>query len=220
MTIIPIYVIGAGPWDPELLTLKAIKVLRRADVVYYSSLVNENIINTYAPRAMRINMGHVRSDEHRKFINQAIEYAKRGLVVVFVKNGDPVVFGRGIEICREAAKSSIPCEIIPGVSSFTAAAARYLIDLNGVIALMAYPNISSSIEADVKVIFMGTKSIRELLGGLRDEEEMIIVSRVTYPDEKATVVRRGEDINIDVKQPSLIFIRRRGGGDEDNKHGA
>ncbi|MDT7969107.1 MAG: SAM-dependent methyltransferase, partial [Vulcanisaeta sp.] len=58
----PIYVVGAGPWDPELITLKAIKILRNADIVYYGSLVNEEIIKMYAPRAQKIYMGHVRGE--------------------------------------------------------------------------------------------------------------------------------------------------------------
>ncbi len=79
MIIIPIYVVGAGPWDPELITVKAIKVLRRADVVFYGSLVNEEIISMYAPNARKIFMGHVRGDAHREYVIKAIELAGKDL---------------------------------------------------------------------------------------------------------------------------------------------
>ena len=209
MIIIPIYVVGAGPWDPDLITIKAIKVLSKADVVFYGSLVNEEIINRYAPNARRVFMGHVRGDAHREYVAEAIRLARKGLNVVFLKNGDPVIFGRGVEICREALRNGIPCEIIPGVSSFTAAAARYMIELRGVVALMAYPNINNDVNADVKVIFMGTNMVKELVSKLDDNHEMIVVSRVTYPDEEFQRLKPGSRV-CDVKSPSLIFIVRRG----------
>ena len=210
MIIIPIYVVGAGPWDPDLITIKAIKVLSRADVIFYGSLVNEEIINRYAPNARRVFMGHVKGDAHREYVAEAIRLARKGLNVVFLKNGDPVIFGRGVEICREALRNGIPCEIIPGVSSFTAAAARYMIELKGVVALMAYPNINNDVNADVKVIFMGTNMVKELVSKLGDNHEMIVVSRVTYPDEEFQRLKPGSDVVDDVKSPSLIFILRRG----------
>ncbi len=220
MVIIPIYVVGAGPWDPELITLKAIKVLKTADIVYYGSLVNEGIIKSYAPNARRVYMGHVRGEDHRKFVREAIELARKGLNVVFLKNGDPTIFGRGIEICREAINSGVPCEIVPGVSSFTAAAAKYLLDLRGTIVLTAYPNVDINMDANVKVIFMGTSMIKELMQKLRDDEEMIIVSRVTYPDETIIRISNNSDPDFNVEPPSLVFIlRRRGEEHEGNKHG-
>ncbi|ADN51453.1 SAM-dependent methyltransferase [Vulcanisaeta distributa] len=208
MIIIPIYVVGAGPWDPELITVKAIKILSKADVVFYGSLVNEEIINTYAPNARKVFMGHVRGDAHREYVIKAIELARKGLNVVFLKNGDPVIFGRGIEICREALRNGVPCEIVPGVSSFTAAAAKYMIELKGVVALMAYPDIDYDVKADVKVVFMGTRMIKELISKLNDDHEILIVSRVTYPDEEFHRLNNSSNID-DVKAPSLIFIVRR-----------
>lgn len=115
MIIISIYVVGGvGPWDPELITVKAIKVLSKADVIFYGSLINEEIIRMYAPRAEKIYMGHVKGDDHREYVIEALKMARRGLNVVFLKNGDPVIFGRGIEICREAISNGIHCEVIPG----------------------------------------------------------------------------------------------------------
>ncbi len=122
--------------------------------------------------------------------------------MVFLKNGDPVIFGRGIEICRDALRNGVPCEIVPGgVSSFTAAAAKYMVELRGgVVALMAYPDIDYDVKADVKVVFMGTRMIKELISKLDGDHEVLIVSRVTYPDEEFHRLNNGSDID-DVKAP-------------------
>jgi uroporphyrin-III C-methyltransferase len=81
---------------------------------------------------------------------------------------------------------------------------------------MAYPNIRYDIDADTKVIFMGTRVINELISRLRDDEEAIIISRLTYPDEEAITISKDGDPNVDVKPPALVIIRRRGGKNEDN----
>lgn len=209
----PIYVVGAGPWDPDLITVKAIKVLSRADVVYYGSLVNEELINRYAPRARKVSMGHVRGEDHERFVREAIELAKGGLNVVFLKNGDPTIFGRGIEICKEAIKEGVGCEIVPGVSSFTAAAARHLIEFGRSIALIAYPYLDALkelSEADTKVVFMSTEAVSKVLEFVRNDEEVIIVSRVTYPDESIVKINGCIEGDLeDVRKPSIIIIRKR-----------
>jgi len=209
--VISIYVVGVGPWDPELITVKAIKILNKADIVFYGSLVNEEIISMYAPKAERIYMGHVRGDAHREYIIKAIELARRGLNVVFLKNGDPVIFGRGVEICKESIRNGIPCEIVPGVSSFTAAAARFMVELKGIVTLMAYPDIDYDVESDIKVIFMGTRIAKELIRKFSDRNDVIVISRVTYPDEEAHRLDINDPVidELNVKPPSLIFIIRR-----------
>ncbi|WP_069807822.1 SAM-dependent methyltransferase [Vulcanisaeta thermophila] len=209
----PIYVVGAGPWDPDLITLKAVKVLVKADVVYFGSLINEEIISRYAPRARRIYMGHVRGEDHERFVREAIKLAKEGLNVVFLKNGDPTIFGRGIEICREAIKEGVDCEIVPGVSSFTAAAARYLIEFGRSIALVAYPNLEVLGElgnVDTKVVFMSTEAINQVLRFLRGDEELIVISRATYPDENMVVINGEVKGDLEgIKRPSIIIIRKK-----------
>ena len=115
-----ITLLGAGPGDPELLTLKGVKALQAADVVLYDALTSEVLLD-YAPKqAIKIYVGK-RSGEHsygQDAINQLmIDYAVNYGHVVRLKGGDPFVFGRGYEELDFAAGHSVPVVVIPGISS-------------------------------------------------------------------------------------------------------
>jgi uroporphyrin-III C-methyltransferase len=120
-----VWLVGAGPGDPELLTLKAARVLAGADVVVHDRLVAEAVLD-FAPNARRIHVGKRKSNHSvpQDGINELIvALALDGLKVVRLKGGDPFVFGRGGEemlACREAG---VPCEVVPGVSAALAASA-------------------------------------------------------------------------------------------------
>ena len=111
--------VGAGPGDPDLLTLKAVKALQNADAVLYDALVNPQILN-YAPDAVKLFVGkrkgcHAYAQEQ---INELlVSYAKRYGHVVRLKGGDPFVFGRGSEESGYLSKWDIPSEVVPGISS-------------------------------------------------------------------------------------------------------
>jgi len=112
--------VGAGPGDPDLITLKAVKALKTADVVLYDALVNEELLQ-YAPEsATKVYVGK-RSGDHsysQDAVNKLmIDYAVNYGHVVRLKGGDPFVFGRGFEELDYAASYSIPAQIIPGISS-------------------------------------------------------------------------------------------------------
>lgn len=115
-----ITLLGAGPGDPELLTLKGVRALQRADVVLYDALTDEELLN-YAPeQAIKVYVGK-RSGEH-SFAQDAInklmvDYALNYGHVVRLKGGDPFVFGRGYEELDFAASYNIPVTVIPGISS-------------------------------------------------------------------------------------------------------
>lgn len=117
--------VGAGPGDPELLTLKAARVLENAGAVLYDALVNKEILK-HAPNAVKLFVGkrkgcHSYSQEQ---INELlVEYALRYGHVVRLKGGDPFVFGRGSEEIAYLSKFGIPSEVIPGISSALAVAA-------------------------------------------------------------------------------------------------
>jgi len=119
-------VVGAGPGDLDLITLKGIKALRSADVVLYDALVNESMLTNYAaPGALCIFVGKRR--RHKAFsqedINELIvDYAKKRGHVVRLKGGDPFVFGRGLEELQYAQDHGVEVSYIPGVSSAIAAA--------------------------------------------------------------------------------------------------
>ncbi|UJH92898.1 uroporphyrinogen-III C-methyltransferase [Antarcticibacterium sp. 1MA-6-2] len=111
--------VGAGPGDPELLTLKAVKALKDANAVLYDALVNEEILK-YAPNAVKLFVGK-RKGCHSYMQDQIndliVAYALRYGNVVRLKGGDPFVFGRGREEMDHLAKAGIPSEVIPGISS-------------------------------------------------------------------------------------------------------
>lgn len=116
-----VYLVGAGPGDPELITLKAIKALNRADVVIYDRLANEEILQ-HSPNAKLIYVGkkageHYKSQEeiNKIIIKEAKNESNK--IIVRLKGGDPFVFGRGGEEILELIKENISFEIIPGVTS-------------------------------------------------------------------------------------------------------
>lgn len=115
-----ITLVGAGPGDPDLLTLKGVKALKAADVVLYDALVNEALLN-YAPEnAIKVYVGKRSGDESfsQELVNRLmIDYALNYGHVVRLKSGDPFVFARGYEEIDVAESYSIPTEIIPGISS-------------------------------------------------------------------------------------------------------
>src|ERR1700761_2584132 len=115
-----ITLVGAGPGDADLITVKGIKALKTADVVLYDALVNEELLDFAPERATKVYVGK-RSGDHsfsQEAINKLmIDYALNYGHVVRLKGGDPFVFGRGYEELDFAASYSIPAQVIPGISS-------------------------------------------------------------------------------------------------------
>ena len=115
-----ISLVGAGPGDAELITLKGIKALKAADVVLYDALVNEELLDFAPKHATKVYVGK-RSGDHsfsQEAINKLmVDYALNYGHVVRLKGGDPFVFGRGYEELDHAASYSIAAEVIPGISS-------------------------------------------------------------------------------------------------------
>lgn len=115
-----VYLIGAGPGDPGLLTLKGKAILEMADVVVYDALANEALLNHARPDAERIYVGKVAGNHAlpQGQINQLIvDKAKEGKVVARLKGGDPYIFGRGGEEAEELLDAGVPFEEVPGISS-------------------------------------------------------------------------------------------------------
>jgi len=118
-----VYLVGAGPGDAGLLTLRGADLLGRAEVVVYDALVNPELLRL-APKSAEIIYGGKRAKDHaipQKELNQLlISKARNGKTVVRLKGGDPYVFGRGGEEAEELADAGVPFEVVPGVSSFVA----------------------------------------------------------------------------------------------------
>lgn len=115
-----ITLVGAGPGDPELITMKAVKAMQAADVILYDALVNEDILLYASPDVLKVYVGK-RSGNHsfsQEEVNKLmVQYALEYGHVVRLKGGDPFVFGRGYEELIYAANYSIPATAIPGLSS-------------------------------------------------------------------------------------------------------
>jgi len=114
-----VYLVGAGPGDPELLTLKAVKALARADVVMLDDLVDRGVLE-YAPGARVIEVGKrggCKSTPQAFIERLMVRLASHGNVVARIKGGDPFVFGRGGEEALTLAKAGIECEVIPGITA-------------------------------------------------------------------------------------------------------
>lgn len=122
-----VVLVGAGPGDPDLITLRGAKALATADVVLYDQLATDDLLDLAPERAERINVGkrgHEEPTRTQEDINALIvEHARAGRTVVRLKGGDPFVFGRGGEEVSACAEAGIPFEIVPGVTSSIAAAA-------------------------------------------------------------------------------------------------
>jgi len=127
-----VYLVGAGPGDPELLTLKAAKLLALSEVVLYDSLVSEAVLALVSPQALLVNVGKragqklLTQDE----INSLLaSYAKAGKCVVRLKGGDPLLFGRAGEEMEALRRAGIEFEIVPGITAAAGAAAAARISL-------------------------------------------------------------------------------------------
>ena len=121
-----VYLIGAGPGDVELLTLKALRLLQTADVVVYDRLVSEEILNLARREAERIYVGKAMSNHAlpQEQINQLlVDLAKQGKKVARLKGGDPYIFGRGAEEQALLRAHNVSCTVVPGISSASGIAA-------------------------------------------------------------------------------------------------
>ncbi|MFM7840671.1 MAG: uroporphyrinogen-III C-methyltransferase, partial [Nitrospira sp.] len=121
-----VYLVGAGPGDQKLLTLRGKECLERADVVLYDYLANPALLEFAPERAERIYVGRRRRGQYQdqSAINRLlIEQARAGKTVVRLKGGDPFVFGRGGEEAEAVAAAGVPFEVVPGVTSAVAAPA-------------------------------------------------------------------------------------------------
>jgi uroporphyrin-III C-methyltransferase len=181
-----VYLVGAGPGDPELITVKGLRLLQRADVVVYDRLVNCQTLQDCRPNAELIDVGKRPRQPSitQEQINQIlIDRASTGRTVVRLKGGDPFVFGRGQEEMDACRAAKIRCYVVPGISSCLAAPAsvgvpvtsrglaRSFVVLTGQTDL-ELPNADFDFRAlasiDTVVFMMGHRTLAQLVQSLLD----------------------------------------------------
>jgi uroporphyrin-III C-methyltransferase len=221
-----VYLVGAGPGDPELLTLRAARLLAAADVVVYDRLVDQRVLDLVGPGAELIAVGKFpgqscRQDDINRLL---ISLADRGSVVR-LKGGDPFVFGRGGEEAMALAAAGIPYEVVPGLSSITSvpAAAGIPVTHRGMAASFTVvtghrqagaPDVDWEALARVGgtiVVLMGVASRGEIArrlmaGGLAPDTPVTVVESGTLDRQRTVRTDLGGLAAVEVVNPATIVI--------------
>jgi len=231
MTMGKVCLVGAGPGDPGLMTVRGLQLLRTAQVIVYDQLVNPALLREAAPDAQQIFVGK-QSGRHsiaQSDINEVlINYALQGYKVVRLKGGDPFVFGRGGEEAEALAAACVPFEIVPGVSAAVAVPAYAGIPLTHRSFASSFAVVTgheaikskSSVDwaklataVDTIVILMGLHNLKSIVENLiahgRAESTPAAVIHRGTTDAQQTVVGTLADIvekSAGVKAPGLIIV--------------
>jgi uroporphyrin-III C-methyltransferase len=226
-----VYLIGAGPGDPGLMTVRGLELLREAQVVVYDQLVNPVLLEEVSTDAKRIFVGK-QAGRHciaQSEINHVlIQYAKRGYEVVRLKGGDPFVFGRGGEEAEALVNAEVPFEIVPGISSAVAVPAYAGIPLThrkfassfAVVTGHEASKAQSSVDwaklataVDTLVILMGLHRlpviVTQLIAHGRSAHTPVAIIGQGTIDRQETVIGTLENIvakSAPMKAPALIVV--------------
>lgn len=228
-----VYLVGAGPGDPGLVTLRALACLRQADVVLYDYLVNPAVLEHAPPTAERIPLGHHPGANlpQAEICRRMVEAAQTGRVVVRLKGGDPSVFGRVTDEIAALQQAGIPFELVPGVTAATAAAAYTGIPLthadgSSAVALVTGqerhakegPALDYSALAGFPgtvVLYMGVTSASRwsqamIQGGKPADTPVAIVRRCSWTDQtvhRCTLGTVAEEIaRHGIRPPAVIIV--------------
>ena len=226
-----VWLCGAGPGDPGLLTLHALNALRQADVVIYDALVQEEILD-WAPQAEHIyagKRGGKPSAVQRDISLHLVDLSRAGKRVLRLKGGDPFVFGRGGEEAQTLVQHGVPVRIIPGISAGIGGLAYAGIpvthrDVNQSVTFVTGHDQSgqtpSSLNwhaiaqgSQVLVIYMGMKHVEQISASLIDagrpkDEPCAVVCAATTPDQQVletTLARMPADIAASGLEPPAIL---------------
>jgi uroporphyrin-III C-methyltransferase len=227
-----VYLVGAGPGAPDLLTLRAAQLLRHADIVFHDALVHPDTL-ALARKAEKIAVGK-RCGRHstaQRFINKRlIDAARCHAVVVRLKGGDPMLFGRAQEEIDALEAAGVPCEVVPGVTAALAAAAlaRTSLTRRGLSRNICFVTpragrgedahdwARSALAADTCAIYMGLgeadRIARTLIGrGASPELPVLIVENASLPGERVLPARLADLAAVAAAHlggPALILLGR------------
>jgi uroporphyrin-III C-methyltransferase len=202
---VSVAIVGAGPGDPGLVTVKALRLVQECEVLVYDRLVSDELV-LEAVGAARISRDGLGQEEVNELL---VHHGRRGRRVVRLKGGDPFVFGRGFEEVEALAAAGVPYEVVPGVSTLTALPglagipltsreiAQQVTVLTGTNAdgsELDYPRLAAT--PGTLVIFMGLRRLEQIADGLilagrSVDEGAAVVSRVSLPGTEVRVATLG-----------------------------
>ncbi len=223
-----LYLIGAGPGDPELLTLKAVRVLRQCDVVLYDRLVSQEVLSFARADAELIYVGKHEGEQDRtqdQIFEIVRSHALNGKTVARLKGGDPLVFGRGAEEWAFALENGIEVELVPGITSAISVPGLAGIPLTFRGVAQAFAVVTAHCneglktdwtqyaEIDTLAILMAVKNRmfiaeRLIASGRNPEEPVAFIERGSMPGERVIEstlagVARGE---VEVESPAVLVV--------------
>jgi uroporphyrin-III C-methyltransferase len=224
--------VGAGPGAPDLLTLRAAEVLKRADIVFHDALVHPEVL-AHAARAVKIAVGKRcgKFATAQQFINKRlVDAARKHETVVRLKGGDPMLFGRAQEEIAALEAAGVPYEVVPGVTAALAAAAEAGVSLTqrGLARSVAFvtPRVaedaapsnwaSSAAAADTAIIYMGAGQAQAvaavlIAAGAPRELPVLVVEGASLPGSRRialTLEELPEIARYGVTGPTLIMVGR------------
>jgi uroporphyrin-III C-methyltransferase len=234
--ILPISIVGAGPGDPELLTVKAVKRIQDADIILHDNLISDEILNLASANAQKIYVGRKYGDTHDAMLRQDtihdlfLQYSQEGKKIVRLKSGDSFIFGRVAEEIRFLTERDIPFEVIPGITAGIAAANSQHIPLternktNSVLfctghtatydleQLEALGNMLKT--GTTLIMYMGYKNLKEVIATFKritPNETLYIsaVSKVSQADEtlfSGTLEEMEHNLDIENLPMPVVFI--------------
>lgn len=223
----PVYLIGAGPGDPELITLKAVNILNKSDVVIYDRLVNKKILE-HALNAKLIYVGKKRGEHYKSQdeINQIIvneSKNKPNTVIVRLKGGDPFVFGRGGEEILNLIKENIHFEIIPGITSaigvptsiglpvtHRTVATSFTIVTGHEDPVKNKKQVKWDYTADTVIVLMGIGKIREntfeMMKYRDPKTPACVIENGTLPNEKIMFGTLEDIADKNINAPTILVV--------------
>jgi uroporphyrin-III C-methyltransferase len=223
-----VYLIGAGPGDPDLLTIKAERILRLADVVLYDRLVSAEVLSVASPGAELIYVGKHEGEQEttqKLIFDLLVDHARRGRLVARLKGGDGCVFGRAGEEWLALARAGIDVEVVPGISSALAAptlagvpltfrdVSRGFAVVTGHCAGRTPVDWRDWARVDTLVILMGVKNRAAIASALIDagrsgDEPAVFVERASTADQRVVETTLGEVARggVDVEAPAVFVI--------------